>query len=80
MPRLTPTGQRLADLGRVRVLDLLEDGQRGLGIGDGPGAVAELVEGQGHVPEVSSLAAPVPYLTCDLQLLLVVLDGAAWLP
>ena len=45
MPRLTPTGQRLADLGRVRVLDLLEDGQRGLGIGDGPGAVAELVEG-----------------------------------
>ena len=61
----------------VWVFDRLVNLKCRLGAGDGPGAVAEFVEGQTRVKECVAFAPAVADLAGDGQLLLVELDGAA---
>ncbi len=61
-----PLGQLLSNHFDTGVFDLLENLERSLGVRDGFGTVAELVEGQAHVPERVAFAVPVAGFARDL--------------
>src|SRR5208282_5277005 len=74
---LAPFFKLPSDFGGGRIFNLLLDLQRGFRELDGLLTIAETCERQAHVPQCPAFAVPVADLARNLQLPLVVLDGAA---
>ncbi len=59
----------------MRALNLLANPECLLGMSNHFGLLAKFLQRQAHVPMRAPFPAPVPYLSCDLQVLFVILDG-----